>query len=370
MRKERGITLIALVVTIVVLLILAAVSISMLGGENGIITQAQNAKEETRAANIEEERDLWKTEVTMSKTTGETVKSMEEKLNELKDKDLLSQEEVNSILADENNAIQIGSKYISFKVDTVVEPENIDDWEWITEDGYVTITGYKGADTIVTVPNSINGIPVKKLCSNNNYKSIWKESICSGEYIYYNCHNVLTQKTITKVIISEGIEEIGEGAFLATLNLSEIVIPDSIINISDKAFVWCTSLTNIKLPDTVNTIGDDAFDGCTSLTNIEIPSSVTSIGRYAFFRCTALTSIKIPNNVTTIGWNTFGECSSLMSIVIPSSVTSIKWGAFINCTSLTTVNYTGTKEQWQQISIDSSNTDLTNAQIICTNGTI
>ena len=44
-RRERGITLIALVITIIVLLILAGVSISMLTGENGILTQAQTAKE-------------------------------------------------------------------------------------------------------------------------------------------------------------------------------------------------------------------------------------------------------------------------------------------------------------------------------------
>ena len=43
-RKESGITLIALVVTIVVLLILAGVSISMLIGENGIITQARTSE--------------------------------------------------------------------------------------------------------------------------------------------------------------------------------------------------------------------------------------------------------------------------------------------------------------------------------------
>ena len=42
--KERGITLIALVITIIVLLILAGVSIAMLMGENGILTQANNAK--------------------------------------------------------------------------------------------------------------------------------------------------------------------------------------------------------------------------------------------------------------------------------------------------------------------------------------
>ena len=55
--KNKGITLIALVVTIVVLLILAGVSISMLSGEDGIINQAQNASKETsEAENIEKIR--------------------------------------------------------------------------------------------------------------------------------------------------------------------------------------------------------------------------------------------------------------------------------------------------------------------------
>ena len=44
LKEQKGITLIALVVTIVVLLILAGVSISMLSGENGIIRQAQFSK--------------------------------------------------------------------------------------------------------------------------------------------------------------------------------------------------------------------------------------------------------------------------------------------------------------------------------------
>ena len=51
----KGITLIALVVTIVVLLILAGVSISMLTGENGIITQAKKSKDETTLGEIKEE---------------------------------------------------------------------------------------------------------------------------------------------------------------------------------------------------------------------------------------------------------------------------------------------------------------------------
>lgn len=50
MRNQKGITLIALVITIIVLLILAGVSIAMLTGKNGILTQANNAKAETTKA--------------------------------------------------------------------------------------------------------------------------------------------------------------------------------------------------------------------------------------------------------------------------------------------------------------------------------
>ena len=56
--NNKGITLIALVITIIVLLILAGVSIAMLTGDNGIITQAKEAKEKTEEAKRKEEQDL------------------------------------------------------------------------------------------------------------------------------------------------------------------------------------------------------------------------------------------------------------------------------------------------------------------------
>lgn len=54
MKNQKGITLIALVITIIVLLILAGVSIAMLIGQNGILTQAQNASEATIKGEAEE----------------------------------------------------------------------------------------------------------------------------------------------------------------------------------------------------------------------------------------------------------------------------------------------------------------------------
>ena len=52
--QEKGITLIALVVTIIVLLILAGISISMLTGQNGILNRASEAKQNTGTAQTEE----------------------------------------------------------------------------------------------------------------------------------------------------------------------------------------------------------------------------------------------------------------------------------------------------------------------------
>ena len=56
--REKGITLIALVITIIVLLILAGVSIAMLTGDNGIITRANEASEKTKKSNAEEQVDI------------------------------------------------------------------------------------------------------------------------------------------------------------------------------------------------------------------------------------------------------------------------------------------------------------------------
>ena len=56
--KEKGITLIAIVITIIVLLILAGVSINMIIGDNGILNQAKTATVKQRFAKYKEELEL------------------------------------------------------------------------------------------------------------------------------------------------------------------------------------------------------------------------------------------------------------------------------------------------------------------------
>ena len=167
-----------------------------------------------------------------------------------------------------------------------------------------------------------------------------------------------------------GLKNIPFQAFCDCANLINIEIPESVTSIGNYAFEKCTSLTTIKIPESVTSIGNSAFKNCTNLTTMEIPESITSIGGTAFEKCTSLTTIEIPESVTSIGYYTFYGCTNLTNIEIPKSVTSIEVYAFDYCPNLTTVNYMGTIEQWNSISVNSGNQNLASAKIICTDGII
>ena len=112
--KQNGITLIALVITIIVLLILAGVSIATLTGENGILTRANDAKVETRGAAVEEEKDLWKANKLANEYSNGDVETLSELLERIgpNGSKLLTQEEVDEIK--ETGQTEIGSRTIVF----------------------------------------------------------------------------------------------------------------------------------------------------------------------------------------------------------------------------------------------------------------
>ena len=114
--KEKGITLIALVVTIIVLLILAGVTISIALNNNGIISRTKDTKEENRGAIVQEQRDLWMADKKLSsyfEDNGEALNDLLERLGP-NGENLLTNDEIETIK--DTSQIKIGSRTIDFKI--------------------------------------------------------------------------------------------------------------------------------------------------------------------------------------------------------------------------------------------------------------
>ncbi len=106
--------MVALVITVIILLILAAITFGTLKGDDGIIEEATDAKEETRAARIEEIVEVWKLRQEGDKyKQDKTSQTLEELLEELKSQELITTEESTAIKS--TGEITIGSKKIVFK---------------------------------------------------------------------------------------------------------------------------------------------------------------------------------------------------------------------------------------------------------------
>ena len=93
-KNKKGITLIALVVTIVVLLILAGVTISLLLDENGIIAKSKDARTETRVSQIEDEVGMWKQHNFINKESNQAQESADTMLASLISRKLLTEDEI------------------------------------------------------------------------------------------------------------------------------------------------------------------------------------------------------------------------------------------------------------------------------------
>ena len=211
----------------------------------------------------------------------------------------------------------------------------------------------------ITIGNGVTSINEDRFknCSNLESVTIGNSVMSIGNYAFSGC------SSLASVTIPDSVMSIGNYAFYGCCSLESVTIPDSVTSIGEDAFRDCSNLTSVTIPDGVTYIANGAFYWCSNLTSVTIPDSVTSIGSGAFENCSSLTSVVIPDSVTSIGHKAFYNCSSLESVTIGNSVTSIDSYAFENCSNLASVNYKGTQEQWEEISIGGNNSDLTNATI-------
>ena len=103
---------------------------------------------------------------------------------------------------------------------------------------------------------------------------------------YWKVNGVLTlpwgeyADRITKVVIEDGVNAIGQMAFYGLENLTTVVLPESLTEIRQYAFKNCTALTEVNL-ENVEIFREGAFYGCSSLKNVTFAESA-EIGDWAF----------------------------------------------------------------------------------------
>lgn len=114
------------------------------------------------------------------------------------------------------------------------------DYEYVTNNGQITITKYIGPGGAVQIPFSIDGFPVTRIGA--------------------SCFE--SNSTVTSVILPEGIVDIGEKAFRLCNRMTNATLPKSVSNIGAMGFISCWALRSITLPDGITAIADHTFGYC------------------------------------------------------------------------------------------------------------
>ena len=291
MKKQKGITLIALIITIVVLLILAVVTIGAVK-EGGIIEHANNAANKYEEAKEKELVALAYSEYIMEKqTSGSATLEVEGATVTGNETDGWS-----IMFSDTKSEYKLDSTGIVYGVNDWVAAWICDGTSWSTKienkgdgvqpTGKIVAKLYDTGNKIIPgegmpedseyhlfIEGSGNMAPTMKCDFSEGYA--WFE-----DYIEFASGNktTFTSPYITKVVIEEGITGIGDMAF------------------------GLTSLTNITIPSSVTSIGVQSFASCTNLKTITIPSNVSFIGEGAFVS-SGLLKVKILSTTLTTGYD-------------------------------------------------------------------
>ncbi len=304
----------------------------------------------------------------------------------------------------------------SIKYDYKVEYEGGEGYYVVTTSGYVSSIGgelvipstygegEKQAPVKEIADEAFRGAAITRLVIPSSVTKI-------GVAAFANCNN------LEEVVFESGsnLKEIPQGMFGFDGHLAKITLPASVKSIGYRAFCGCDSLNEVNLSENLEKIASGAFEDCYSLTAITLPEGLVSIGSLAFYNC-GIKEIVIPDSVrdtqipvtdengnpttdkdgapvtktvygldygafhscralekavvgsgiTAIKSGVFGFCDKLSEVYIPSSVKKIEGAyvsdgkfiighAFHNCAALSSVNYSGTTEEWGKIDINNTN---------------
>ncbi len=357
LQHNKGITLIALIVTIVVLLILAGVSIAVITGDNGVIKSANQAKTEQRGGTVEDRVAVWKAGKATSEYTHRETKTEDEMLNDLINDKLLFEDEIDR----ENKKITIGSKEIDYSTGNGLELESdkgkeelILEYEVSAGDTiqlpYEDYTSHGDATEFNFQVNWGDGTTETGITNDNistkskhQYQNAGTYDIkIKGKYeILVGSPDAMKTANYDKLkkVKQWGTTGLKYVAFNYCSNLNEIVSP------TENSFI---NLIGIYLGYTsIQSIPEDLFANCPNVTNFS----------HSFFHCKNLESIpeklfaNCPNvtdfsylfdfceNLESIPANLFANCPNVTNFYCAfeecRSLESIPANLFANCPNVT-----------------------------------
>ena len=346
LKKEKGITLIALVITIIVLLILAGVSIAMLTGQNGILTQASNSKEATTQAQVEEMVSLaigsLQTE-NLGDTSKITPQMVADQVNEENNRTDVTAEgssfPTNIVFATEGRKVAVD---INLKVGSGTEDEELPLYSVEVEESEIapqeifnieTEDGKTASITDSSMPTKTAKITGIKSEYCNHFPG---EEQDTNYEINYN-----GTKITDKLVVPYKVEVDGEWYMVTEVSLkvewrhtdetwsrtsslpkvNTIIYPNTVNRIfydeTTAGLPASGGPHSIVLPQNITEIPDNMFlSGNENLATIEIPAKVTKIGMQAFAFCNAIKEIRIPNTVTEMGAVVFSGWTEEQTIYV------------------------------------------------------
>ena len=344
LKNKKGITLIALVVTIVVLLILAGVSINLVLDNNGIIAKSKDARNSAIESDEKEKVEMAYVSAALKKL-GDTV-TAEELQEELDSSVGTGKTDVTTNGDDTLNVLFSDTEH-NFNVDEgkVEKAKPItnnygEDWEvaWTYTNGVWSNQINKGekaeGDVVAKFYKTGNRVkpdgftwrdtgdvftfeegdeyrlvvegngPIGDLgtAEGTNITSAFAWFLQSAMYMK-GATDTCIMPYVKELIICDGITSIGNYAFCGASGLEKLSIANTVTNIGDYAFLYDVNLANVKLPNKIENIGYTAFKE-TKIQNITIPNSVKKLSGAIFANCGNLARIKfLPTDMTGIDIN-------------------------------------------------------------------
>ena len=422
-KQEKGITLIALVITIVVLLILAGVSINAIFSENGIINKAKDAQNKMNQATQNDLIGLNELDKLISsltdKTTEETVPkiAMFDTGKKVRDKmyNLMPEGTISKFSYSCNVSIDAIEKYNGVPDLTKMTESNIVSlresnfpiYMWAEKSGKTEIRTING-ETNLTEENEYNKrVETGKIYWWSESDSVYLNSdsaqMFAGLPYLTNIDGLKDMKTDYVVNMSDMFYSVGTQLSnidaLSGWNTSKVEnmsgmfyrwsFANSLSNVN-ALLNWDTSkvknmsgmfagnfgLTDIEglkkwntsnVTDMHNMFGDGDSSGCaftnlSAISNWNVKNVTNMTGM--FYMCSELEDIsEIWNwNITEIAQSMFLSCSNLKTITIPSTITKIS-NAFEGCANLTKVKILATDATKFEVGSGEFNNIASNSKI-------